>query len=201
MRKVIIWALIIVIAAFCTGCFPGLSGGGDAGVNEGDGAETDAKGGNGEDTSNSVKYWEYFGKIELGDSLAKVTEVMGLEGVITLDEDLSVVYFWDTGDKNGYEVNFWKEDDRAIRVEMKFDRKDLANDAVIIQDLTELKAKVQQGITYDEMKEYLGGVDGVWVTKTSTTNKYCWAHTSGAYVEASFSASDNQCSFFFGREV
>lgn len=144
-----------------------------------------------------VSYLDYIDKVEVGDSLDKINEVIGSEGKVLSD---NATYTWDIG--NGGFTAVFKANDTssAISLDVSYDNEDIENKNVKIKDLNSIKAKVSEGIHYDEFKELLGGVDGILVSKGSVTKGYVWRNPDGSVVDASFGLDDNICNSFTGTE-
>lgn len=163
-----------------------------------------ACGGNGENTSdspdsnNTQSYMDYFAMVEVGDTLAQVEEKIGTKGEETNDSKYSTIYFWDVADGNGVEVTFNKEDGKADKVKMEYEAKDISNEKTKVKDLEGLKAKINDGITYDDVKAWVGGTDGVLYEKTKTANSYYWRGTDGSSLMANFSAETGLCTSYTG---
>ena len=178
MKKItiIILALLLIICIAAVGC---SGGGGNAA------------------SSNDKAYLDLINKIDVGDSLDRINEIIGFEGEVLSD---NATYSWDIG--NGGFSAVFKQDDttEAIAVKVRYDNKDVENRKVKIKDLDTLKQKVNDGIHYDDFKDYLGGVDGVLVDKGPVTKGYVWRNPSGAVVTAGFRLRDNMCNSFVGTE-
>lgn len=148
-------------------------------------------------SNNDKSYLDYINKIEVGDSLDQINEVIGSEGEVHSD---NATYSWDIG--NGGFIAVFREDDTtsALSVEVSYDKKDVENKKVKISDLDSLKSKVGEGISYDDFKENLGGADGVLVSKGPVTKSYVWRSPDGSVVDGAFRLDDNMCNSFTGTE-
>jgi len=177
----ILLALLLIICITAVGC----SGGGD-----------NAAAGNGAG-ANDKAYLDLIHKIDVGDSLDKINEVIGFEGEGKSD---NATYTWTIG--NGGFSAIFKEGDttEAISVKVLYEYDDVVNNKVKIKDLETLKEKVRDGISYDDFKDYLGGVDGVLVDKGPVTNSYVWRSSNGSVVSAGFKLNNNICNSFVGTE-
>jgi len=183
MKKItlIVLALLFSICIAAAGC----SGGGDnAASNNGSNA-------------NDKAYLDLINKIEVGDSLDKINEIIGFEGEVRSD---NASYSWEIGN-GGFSAIFREgETSEAISVKVLYENEDVVNSKVKIKDLDTLKAKVNDGIHYDDFKEFLGGVDGVLVEKGPVTKGYVWRSPNGSVVTAGFKLSNNICNSFVGTE-
>lgn len=145
--------------------------------------------------SAKADYLDLINKIELGDSLEDVNKVVGSDGVLSSD---GITYTWEVGG-GGLSVHFQGEEtDEAIAIALDYENKDVENKKVKIKDLEGLKKKVNEGITYDDFKELMGGVDGVLTRKGTGTNSYVWRNPDGSNVSASFQLETDLCNSFVG---
>lgn len=177
-------------------CFFTISIGG-CGSDRKDTSSTNSNSKSGLSDDRDVSYLDYINKVEVGDSLDKINEVIGSEGKVLSD---NATYTWDIG--NGGFTAIFKVDDTssAISLNVSYDNEDVENKNVRIKDLKNIKSKVSEGIDYDEFKELLGGVDGILVSKGSVTKGYVWRNPDGSIVDASFRLEDNMCNSFTGTE-
>ncbi len=151
---------------------------------------------NGSDVGDKA-YLDLINKIEVGDSLDKINEIIGSEGKVQSD---NATYIWDIG-SGGFSAIFRQNDTSAsISVKVLYDNEDVVNSKVKIKDLDTLKAKVRDGISYDDFKEFLGGVDGILVEKGPVTKGYVWRSSNGSDVTAGFKLDNNICNSFAGTE-
>ena len=75
--------------------------------------------------------------------------------------------------------------------------KELKNKKVTLDNLSDIKARINDGISYDEFKKAVGGVDGTLI-EVSSWNKYVWVAEDGSSnVTASF-GKDGDLKFFNG---
>ena len=74
---------------------------------------------------------------------------------------------------------------------------DSKNKKVTLDNLSDIKARINDGISYDEFKKAVGGVDGTLI-EVSSWNKYVWVAEDGSSnVTASF-GKDGNLKFFNG---
>lgn len=134
-------------------------------------------------------------KIDVEASVEDINKVMGFEGKLT-DEKYNI-YTWKINDKESVIAKYYSGNNPTIVIE--FDEDKIANKKVDLSKLNDLKAKVKEGITYDEFKKEIGNQEGTLIEKSKSTNRYMWSNTKGGYVRASFNANSNKCTFFMGR--
>ncbi|EOH95355.1 hypothetical protein [Enterococcus pallens] len=145
-----------------------------------------------------LTYMDYFAAIDVGESLEQVEEKMGDIGEITYDSEYSTTYFWDVEDGHGVTVDVDKEENKVEKVELEYDVKDITNQKTKVKDLDELKTKINDGVTYDEVKEWVGGVDGVLCEKTEDSKDYYWRGTDNSSLSATFSNETGLCLSYVG---
>ena len=186
------WLLIIAFVLSAAICAAGCGSGSGAGS----GADAGGKGaGSG---AGSKQYLELINKIEVGDSLEKINEIIGAEGEAESD---NATYTWDIDGGGGFSAIFRANDtSAALSVKLLYNDKDVADNKVVVKNLDDLKAKVSEGINYDDFKEIMGGVDGILISKNSVAKGYVWRNAKGSVVNASFTLDDNMCNNFVGTE-
>ncbi len=133
-------------------------------------------------------------KIEPTNTVEEVNKIVGVDGVLT-DEKYNF-YEYDLGDDEKITLKYYSGTKATIVAD--YDEDELANKKVDLSKLQELKSKVSSGITYDDFKKEIGGVDGTLIEKSDTSNRYIWVSKKGGNVKATFRVSDNMCSFFTG---
>lgn len=132
-------------------------------------------------------------KIEPTNSVEEVNKIIGVDGKVDSEDNNKYVY--DLGNDEKITLKYYGE---KATITAEYDKNKVANKKVNLSKLTELKPKVQSGITYDQFKAEIGNVDGTLYEKSESTNRYMWISTKGGSVRASFRNSDNKCSFFTG---
>lgn len=133
-------------------------------------------------------------KIEPENTVEEVNDIIGVDGTLT-DEDNNV-YEYDLGNDETITLKYYSGDKATIIA--SYEKDDLANKDVDLSNIDDLKTKVKSGITYDDFKAEIGGVDGTLVEKSSLSNKYVWVSKKGGNIKASFSISTNKCTYFTG---
>lgn len=133
-------------------------------------------------------------KIEPENTVEEVNEIVGVDGVLT-DEKYNF-YEYDLG--NGEKITLKYYSGKTATIVADYDEDELADKKVDLSKLEDLKSKVNYGISYDDFKKEIGGVDGILIEKSTLSNKYIWVSTKGGNVKATFRVKDNLCSFFSG---
>jgi hypothetical protein len=133
-------------------------------------------------------------KIKVENTVEEVNKIIGVDGKI-IDERYNF-YEYDLGN-NGTIILKYYSGDKAIIIS-SYNKDEISNKKVNLSKIEELKSKVNLGITYDEFKEEIGGIDGTLIEKSELSNKYIWVSKKGGSVIATFKTSDNVCSFFSG---
>lgn len=157
-----------------------------------------SKGETAEKSKNSVKtkceFYKCIDEIKPENTVEEVNKIIGIEGVLT-DEEYNF-YEYDFGDDKKITLKFYSSDKSTIVVD--YNKKDLKNNKVTLENLSDLKSRINDGITYEDFKKEVGGVDGTLIEKSTLSDKYVWVTKNEGYVTASFSNSKGTCTFFSG---
>lgn len=133
-------------------------------------------------------------QIEITNTIEEINEITGVEGKLT--DETKKIYEYDLGDEDKITVEYGSKEVPTIKAE--FTRSKVADKNVDLSKSTELKAKVNAGINYEQFKAEIGNVDGIVVEKSETNTKYMWVSKKGGYIKGNFRNSDNLCTFFTG---
>ncbi len=142
----------------------------------------------------NCEFYECIDELSTNTTVEEANKIIGIDGVLT-DEKYNF-YEYDFGNDKKIILKFYSSDKPTISVD--YDKDDLKNKKVTLKNLTELKGKINDGITYEQFKEAVGGVDGTLYEKSTLSNKYVWVTENGGYVSASFSVDSGNCTFFSG---
>ena len=123
-----------------------------------------------EKTKGNCTLSECMNQISPENTVQEINDIIGIEGELT-DEKYNE-YYWELSDDEGIKVTYYSSDKGTIKAD--FEKSKIKNSKVKFTNNEELKTKVNSGITYEEFKNYTGGVDGVLVEKSSSSNKYIW---------------------------
>lgn len=152
----------------------------------------------GESSESKVKtnceLYKCIDEIKPENTVEEVNKIIGIEGVL-VDEKYNF-YDYDFGDDKKITLKYYSSDKSTIVI--GYDKKDLKNDKVTLEKLSDLKSRINKGITYEEFKEEVGGVDGTLIEKSTLSKKYVWVTKNEGYVTATFSNSKGICTFFSG---
>lgn len=145
------------------------------------------------------KAFEYIKDIELTSKVEDINEKVGVESTNEkVDKDTK--YTWKLSD-NASLIATAKEEGGiySLAVEVKEDY--LKDDNVDFSKYSEISAVLKAGdtITYDQVKEKLGGAEGNMIEKNSTTTVYEWVNNEGGFLKATFSNSNGRCTLVSGR--
>lgn len=145
----------------------------------------------------NCEFYKCIDKINPENTVEEVNSIIGIDGVLT-DEQYNF-YEYDFGDDKKITLKFYSSDKSTIVVD--YAKEDLKNNKVTLENLTDLKSRINDGITYEEFKKEVGGVDGTLIEKSTLSNKYVWVTKNEGYVTATFSNSgrnEGKCTFFSG---
>lgn len=164
-----------------------LNGGPDSG------SDTTAKGG--------CKFYECLSNFTDKSTVTEVTAKIGFEPTKTSKPENSFdTYIYTFDDKHTIEMTVSRSTGNTISIELgEYVKDELKQSGVTFANAQTIKSNlnVGDGISYDEFKQYMGGVDGILV-EVGSWNKYEWRSTTeDGYVTASFSDS-GKCMSFFG---
>ncbi len=145
------------------------------------------------------KAFEYIKDIELTSKVEDINEKVGVESTNEkVDKDTK--YTWKLSD-NASLIATAKEEGGiySLAVEVKEDY--LKDDNVDFSKYSEISTVLKAGdtITYDQVKEKLGGAEGNMIEKNSTTTVYEWVNNEGGFLKATFSNSNGRCTLVSGR--
>lgn len=158
-----------------------------------------------ESTKKTVKskcsYYECLSKMSLDNSIEELNDIIGFDATklenntssSTLDK-----YEYDFGGDKKITVTMYNSNNKISSIKLEYDKKDIKNKKVTLENLSDIKARINDGISYDEFKKSVGGVDGTLIELSSWT-KYVWIAGDGSsYVTASFGKNDGNLKFFSG---
>lgn len=163
----------------------------------GNGNSPDTQEGNISD--NGMSYMDYFAQISVGDTQEQVEDKMGFTGVVKIESDNIKQVFWDVENGNGVEVDFTSYTDwTASKIVLRYDSKDLVNDATKVTDLDGLGDLINNGLTYDDVKIWVGGTEGALVEKGTNIYEYYWRGSDNSSLHARFSTETDMLQSFTG---
>lgn len=128
-------------------------------------------------------------KINLENTLNEINNIIGFEGTLIEDN----IYYWELSENTGVKVAYDFNGISTIGID--YVKKDLANDKVDFSRYSELKPKVSEGINYNDLISYIGGVEGTIIEKSSSSTRYIWVSPDGSYFSATFSNLSGKCTF------
>lgn len=156
-----------------------------------------------ENTSESEKViakqdvFETIKLVEPENTVEEINEIIGFEGQCTDEENK--VYKWDITEDTSVKVQYLDEDSATI--EISFPSKSIADEKIDFSKFNEVKdaMNTKSSITYDEIVEKFGGVQGTLKYKSKETVKYEWDRPDGSYLTCTFNASTMKCTFANGK--
>lgn len=145
------------------------------------------------------KAFEYIKEIELTSKVEDINKKVGIEATEEEDDD-DIKYTWKLSDNASLIATIKEEGEiYSLAVEVKEDY--LKNANVDFSKYSEISSVLKEGetITYDQVKEKLGGTEGNMIEKNSTTTVYEWVNNEGGFLKATFSNSNGRCTLVSGR--
>ena len=143
--------------------------------------------------------------IKTDDTYEKINELIGFEGELTgQSKEGSVLnykkYKWELTEDTYIEATI---DDNKGKITTSatanFPDSMIKNDKVDLSRTDEMKKKInaEGGLTYEEVVEFVGGVEGTLDSVDSFSHKYIWVNSKGGTLHATFNNS-GKCTIFNG---
>lgn len=133
-------------------------------------------------------------KINPESTVEQINNIIGFEGEL-IDEKYNI-YYWEISEETGVKVAYYSSTEGTITID--YDRDSLANAKVNFSKYSELKSKINEGISYNEFISYIGGVEGTVIEKSSYSTRYVWVSSDGSYLNGAFSSSSGNCTYITG---
>lgn len=151
-------------------------------------------------TKGNCDVFECIQKIETDNTLEEVNNLVGFDGEKTNEGNGWITYDWEITEDSTLSVTFY-ESSSTCNVEIEFDDDLIKNKKVDFSKYEEVKSALQKGetLTYDDLKEKFGGVDGTLIEKSTGSNRYKWVNSQGGYLNVSFSNQTKKCTMIMGR--
>lgn len=149
----------------------------------------------------NCKFYECLTKVTDESTVAEVTTAFGFEPEKTSKSENSFdTYTWTFDADHTIEMTVSKSTGSTITIKLdKYDDDEIAQKGVTFANVQTIKSNlnVGDGVSYDDFKSYMGGVDGVLI-EVGSWNKYEWRSTTEkGYINGSFSDS-GKCMFMSG---
>lgn len=128
--------------------------------------------------------------ITTDNTVEEINEIIGFTGE---KSDYSDKYTWKLTDKDSITLD--KSTNSAI-LQATINKETIQNDGVDFSSYNEIKEALNKGktVTYKEMVEKLGGVEGTLAGRTSTSDRYIWVDKNARTFGATFSnKKDGKC--------
>lgn len=151
-----------------------------------------------EKSKSKCKVLDCIKKISTDASYEEVNKTIGFEGESYLEGDGWKIYKWELNEDDTVEVTFFST---STTIKIKFDDDLIKNKKVDFSKYNEIKTALSnnESVSYTEMKEKFGGVDGTLIEKSSSGNKYRWVNSEGGYLDGNFNKDNTKCSMIIGR--
>ena len=129
-------------------------------------------------------------KIDVTDSVEKITETIGVEPEY---DEFSERYKWKLS--NNESIAREKSGDSYI-LQATINKENVANADVDLSVYNEIKADIQNGkaYTYEDLVKKLGGVEGVVAGKTKNSKRYIWVDKHNQTFSETINNDDGKCS-------
>ena len=205
-----VWAIILIIVgvlaiagtAIAFAVIPAIANLGKGGNGTGTGSssvDTPTK----EISKGKCKFYECLSKVTDESTVAEVTEIFGFEPEKTSSETATtIVYTWTFDENHTINLNASSVGGKEKTISLKLDKyvsSEIEKNGVTFENVQTIKSNLNKdgGVSYEQFKDYMGGVDGTLI-EVGSWNKYEWRSTSSkGYMTGSFSR-DGQCMFMSG---
>lgn len=124
-------------------------------------------------------------------TVEEINEIIGFEGE---KSEFSDKVTWKLNSKNSIT---WDNSSTNPIIQANIDKKDVMSEDVDFSAYNDIKSLLDNGksLTYEEMVEKLGGVEGTLAGLTSTSKRYIWVDKSERTFSATFSDNNKgKCS-------
>lgn len=150
--------------------------------------------------SKDAVVFDYINKIKGTETLEEVNQMIGSEGEKGSEGKGWTTYEWKISDDTKFSATFY-ETSKTCEAKITFKDDLIKNDKVDFSKYNEIKSALNKSetVTYDQVKEKFGGVDGTLTSSGSSSKTYRWVNSKGGYLSASFSTNSGKCTFIMGR--
>ena len=146
-------------------------------------------------------------KLDPNSSLEEMNKTVGSEAELATEDEKSKIYKWTLADDTTIEARIETYKNESTGETKSFTTlsinypENLARHDADFSRWDEIQSKMNQeeGITYDEFIEMVGGIDGTISEKAQDSKKYQWFDNDGGYLSASFDDQTTKCTFATGR--
>ena len=156
----------------------------------------------GSESKGNCDVLECIKKLNPTNTYEEVNQIIGFEGELNYECDEYKRYRWFLNDVEYeyIEVVFFTSSP-TTDIYTYFKNRKIENKNVDFSKYNEVKALLDKGesISYDQIKEYFGGVDGTLSSMGGLTSTYKWVSPSGAYLNVSFNKELTRATFIFGQ--
>lgn len=146
------------------------------------------------DTKGKCDVFECIKIINTDDTYEQVVSKIGFEGEYTGTDTKK--YYWELSEDTGVEIYFY---DSGNSISIDFPNSLITKRADFSKwDEIETKTDSKNGLSYDELVNLVGNVQGVLTEKKSSSVTYKWLDANGGYLSAIFDSDDMKCSWISG---
>ena len=149
---------------------------------------------NNEKTTSKCTAIECIKQIKTESTVEEINQIIGFNGEL-VDERYDE-YYWKISETSGISVTYYSGTTGNIKVDVEQDT--LRDSRVNLSQMQTIKDKINDGLTYEQVKSYVGNVDGILIEKSSYSLNYIWVNANGGYMDAYFSVSDGYCTIMSG---
>lgn len=133
--------------------------------------------------------------LKTDSTVEEINKVVGFEGV--LEDETNEKYVWEIGKDDSLSATYYSGKNATI--EANFDRNDLKDDKIDFSKYDEIQTALKESsLTYDELSDKVNG-KGYLYSISAYTKKYIWVNKDGEYLSATFSTTNDKCTFIIGQ--
>ncbi len=151
----------------------------------------------------NCKFYECLTKVTKDSTKEEVEAAFGFAPEAEINEEKETEkYTWVFDEEHTIVMNVstFLNKKTTVNIQLgEYNKDELKQKGVTFDNVSEIKANLNKddGVSYEEFKEYMGGVDGI-LTEVGSWNKYEWRSADNdGYMSGSFS-SDGKCMFMSG---
>lgn len=144
-------------------------------------------------------------KLDPTSTLEEMNDVVGRDAELAIEEDNLKIYKWALSEDTAIEARFATLDagtDEATSITtINIDYpENLVPHLADSSKWKEIQSKMgdEDGVTYDQFVELLGGVSGTIQERGQGSKKYQWYSSDGHYLSANFDDETGKCNFATG---
>lgn len=146
-------------------------------------------------------YYKCLSKMSRDNTIEELNEIVGFDAKKVEDTTNTTTpekYEYDFGGDKKITVTMSTYSQGILSIKIEYNKKELKNSKVTLDNLSDMESRINEGVSYEEFKNAVGGVDGTLI-EIGSWNKYLWVAEDGSSnITASFDSEDGELKFFNG---